>query len=534
MRRLFVLAFTAVFLFGLLASCGGKKTVGNRFEGDKMVISVSNWDVSQSFGSKPDELYQYIQDRFGIVFEPHDLSWDNFSTLPLLWAQAGTLPDIIGGVSFVGGSVFRDWVEAGIIQALPDDLSAYPSLNMWISQDAVQDLAIDGKNYFIPRANSPHPDFEVTALARGLVNRRDWREKLGIPVPQTEEDFLNMWKAFADPANNLNGDGSIIFGILPDQPWVVFGQAFAGHGDTRGDWVMQPDGSMVIPALESSSLPLMSFWRRAYREGLVDPDYITNPVGDVPMKNFVQGRAGTLIRQVIPTHLKRLYDEWIIFHPDIDFNDAIEVLMPPRLPGKTPLFLNGTGFWSETYINADVDAEKLEKILQLYDWLFSEEGVNTMVFGFEGKDWERRDGEIVMLTPVDPGTGMNLTAKDLYQFATDGMGHLAVFADEVVAWEDPNIPKMLRDMSTKTYEIILGPGMGLVQDSTRSSTIANIPEVVQLAVDATGEWAAFMADTSNVSDEELFASFRARWTAAGYDTAKAAMTREAAARGWTY
>ena len=529
MKRIPIFLCVPMFFFVILTGCDGKKTEGNRFEDDKMVISAMIWEADKSFTAQPCELYRYIQNRFGIVFEPFDIGWDNYENLALLWAQADTLPDIIGGVDFVYTTVFREWIEAGIIRPLPNDLSAYPTLNDLISQQFVRELAVNGKNYFIPRLSSPHPEY--TALARGIINRKDWRERLGIPVPETEEDFLNMWRAFADPANNLNSNGSVIFGVLPGTLASLDDQTFAGYGDTRTyRWVLQPDGNVVLPGLEPTALPLLSFLRGAYREGLIDPDFITNAIGDISWINFAQGRAGSLLRHVVPVHLNILYEFWKIHSPDIDFFNAVEILLPPRLPGIMPLFLCGTGFWSETYINAAVDDEKLDKILKLYDWLLSEEGTYAMVFGFEGKDWERQNDEIVMLTPLNKATGKHLIATDLYQFASGGMSYLAKFPLENVEWIDPNIPKGVRDMAIGIREKMLGPGMGLTHSDNRINTIAlSLPEVTQFALNGREEWAAFITDTTALTHQELFNRFSARWTSAGYKTAKEAMTSAVAA-----
>ena len=530
MKKTFALFCITAFLFGL-AGCGEKSAKGNRFEGDKMVISVMTWDASQSFGTQPDELREYIQNRFGIVFEVHDVGWDNYDTLPLLWAQAGTLPDIIGGVSFVNSATFGDWIESDTVRALPDDLSMYPTLNNLVNQQYVQEKKTDDQVYFIPRISMLQPEWDATA--RGIINRRDWREKLGIPVPITEEDFLSMWQAFSNPANNLKGDGSVIFGVLPNSMQNFIGQTFAGHGNTMGGWTIQPDNSVVIPALEHTALPLMSFLRRTYKDGLIDPDFVTNTTHDVPMQNFAQGRAGTLLRQVSPIHLYNLYNHWTVYNPGIDFVDAIEILMPPKLSGVTPIFMMGTGFWSETYINASVDDEKQEKILQLYEWLYSEDGINTIMFGFEGKDWKMQDGEIIMLTPIDPDTGNHLIARDLYQFAAGGMRNLAVWAEDLVQWTNPGIPIGIRDMAIGARNNMLGLGMDLTHVDNRISALT-VPEVTQMTLNVMDEWTIFITDISNVSSDELFARFQARWTVAGYDAAKMAMTSEAANRGWAY
>jgi putative aldouronate transport system substrate-binding protein len=529
MKKILVFLCTAVLLAAFLGSCGRTQTRENRFVDGKMVISVMNWEASSSIGAVPCEIYQYIQDRFGIVLEVFDVGWDNYEDLANLWAQADALPDIIGGADFVYTAIFRDWIENRIIRPLPKDLSEYPALNYLLNQPAIRDLQVNGENYFFPRIFSHHAEYAV--LARGIINRKDWRERLGLPIPRTEEDFLNMWRAFSDPGNNMNGNNSIVFGLLPYNTSSLDEQTFAGHGDTRTfRWVQQSDGTVVLPGLESSALPLLSFLRDANREGLIDPDFITNPGGDITWKTFAQGRAGTLLRHISPTHLDILYNFWGMLNPNVDFFDAIELLLPPIKENVTPLFLGGTGFWSETYVNAHVDDEKMEKILSLFDWLLSEEGINKMVFGFEGKDWIKQDGEIVMLTPKDE-TGRHLIASDLYLFASGGLSYLGVWPLEIVEWINPNISKPIRDMAVVMREKMLGPGMGLTESDNRITAIATtLPEVGRMAFSGREEWAAFITDRSNLSNQELFNRYTARWAAAGYNTAREAMTRAVAAQ----
>jgi len=489
-------------------------------QGREMItVSVMNWDVANSFpGGQECAIYAYIQDRFGIEFVPYNVTWDNAWDLPLLWSAAGTLPDIIGASTWLGTELLGDWIDTNVIRPLPEDLSRFPYLEAAVMHPAVQGFQMNGQNWFAPRSLSTDPTWFI--LSRSILNRRDWREELGIPLPQTEEDFLNMWRAFVD--NDMGGSG-MTFGMLSDAHLYITQATFAGHGDTRHAWVWDYDREeMIIPAFERTSLPLMSFYRQAFREGLIDPDFITNPSA-VGRQNWTTGRAGTLLYMGSPTHLQQVYDHWVL-NQDIPFGDAVEILMPPLMPGVTPLFNDGVNFWSETYFNSSLDDERMDRVLEFFDWMYSDAGVRMMVFGIPGQDYELdADGNVVMLTELND-EGHHLRASDIHPFAFGGMNYLVVWADDVVEFDNPTIPQVLRDMSREFGDRVLNdPTMGVVTIDSRIEAM-HVTEANELPLDATEEWIDFMTNTSDLSDEALWEQFYERWIAHGYGRARDAMT----------
>ena len=59
-------------------------------------------------------------------------------------------------------------------------------------------------------------------------------------------------------------------------------------------------------------------------------------------------------------------------------------------------------YWSETYVPSSVDAAKLERIMMIMDYLYSDEGVMLTSYGFEGEDYEfDENGNIVSLLPPE-------------------------------------------------------------------------------------------------------------------------------------
>ena len=496
-------------------------------EREMITVSVSQWNIEAAFAGEPCEMYLYIQERFGLTFVPYHLTWDNFMEVPYLWAAAGTLPDIIGASDRITRPSFREWIDAGVIRSIPDDLSRWPYVDNWVSQPFAQQLAVNGRMYHIPRGTTL--ELGNTSMGRGIINRRDWREQLGIPVPQTEDDFIAMWQAFTD--GDMHGDGTRVFGVYPHNAEHLYYQTFIGHGNTSRNWVYI-DGMMRIPAFEESSLQLMSFWRRAFNYGLINPDFLTDPDG-TSIQQFALGRAGTLLRLTTPNHLNNILMQWEELQPDLCFFESVEILVPPRIEGKDWVVSGGPGHWSETLINFRVDDYTLERILDWFDWQMSMDGILFHNFGFYGQDFIIEDGEIVITTDINPDTGRPFTVPQLYAYGTGGMRNVATWSGDAVEWFNPNIPAEIRQMAMNYRDTaILRPYTRLSSPGVQVRAL-NLDAVVEMGLPIPrDEWVSFIMDTSATSDEDLWAQFRARWEAAGLLRAQELMTAEVIARGY--
>ena len=90
-----------------------------------------------------------------------------------------------------------------------------------------------------------YPDAAWWAMDRGLIVRKDWMEKLGIPEPKTEEDYINMAVAFAkgDPDGNGQNDTA---GFTPVGTGFLVSQGWTGYGYT--DWNLDERHRWQVPS----------------------------------------------------------------------------------------------------------------------------------------------------------------------------------------------------------------------------------------------------------------------------------------------
>ena len=60
----------------------------------------------------------------------------------------------------------------------------------------------------------------------------------------------------------------------------------------------------------------------------------------------------------------------------------------------------------------------MARILELYNWLYSKEGMYMMKYGIENKDWTMENGGVKLLTPVDAETGLHKPTSEIYPFTS--------------------------------------------------------------------------------------------------------------------
>lgn len=487
----------------------------------EMEIKVSLWDIANSFPEgEPDEIAKYVMDKFKVKLTPVNVGWGDADEKYNTWAASGQLPEIIGALAMPGTARFFQWINDGVLRALPD-VSAYPEVSKLMKMPEVTGFAVEGKDYFLPRFMYADPAY--WSMDRGLIVRKDWMEKLGISDPKTEEDYINMAVAFAkeDPDGNGQADTA---GYAPDDVGFLFSQTWTGYGYTDNMyWWKDPEGKYVMAIAGEKAFTLAQFLKKMYKAGGLDPDFATME-GNEPVDKFAAGKLGILGRQVTPKHLKIVMDSWVKTQPDKDFAETITILRGPTVDGNYTR-LSVPSYWSESYFGADVDDAKMDRILQLYNWLYSKEGMYMMQWGIENKDWKVENGNVTLLTPVDAATGLHKSTAELYPF-TYAMGYLAAWGGDYLQYDDPSIPESIRKMALAERDYRVANWKD-PQINWAAQGI-DVPEKQEMgAVTFGDDWIKFIMDASGKADQDLYTAIKQNWDANGYAAAVEAITAKA-------
>jgi putative aldouronate transport system substrate-binding protein len=362
------------------------------------------------------------------------------------------------------------------------------------------------------------------AMDRGLIARKDWMEKHGFTDPQTEDDYIEMLVAFAKDDPDGNGEDDTT-GFTPVAPWIMISQGWTGFGYTDWPWMRDStDGKYRQACSGERTFRMMQFFKRMFQAGGLDPDFATLESSQAVDK-FAAGKVGMLGRQVSPKHLRIVMDSWVQVQPDKDFVDSIQILHGPTVDGSFTRF-SEKAYWSESYIEANVDDTKMDRILQMYNWLYSEEGLYTMLYGIRDKDFTiDRDENVVLLTDVDEDTGLHTATSDLYPF-TYAMSYLAAWAGDLLQYKDPGIPQAIRDLTEEERDYRVNNWID--PEINWAVQAIDVPEKEEMAaVQFTDDWVRFIVDDSGTSDEDLYEAIKQNWDANGYAAAVEAISAKA-------
>lgn len=443
MKKLIALLLAVTVVLGL-AACGSKTeapsttaapaqtnapaTEAEDKELEHMNITLAWWDGETLLAG--DEILDFLQDKFNVTFEVMNMTWDDYTQKEQLWASTDSLPDIFAA-DFRNTSSFATWAREGVIRALPDDLSPYPNLAKYMEGAAADGCMVDGKYYCVFRQT--YGEQAETVKDRIIAYRWDLAQDVGITEePKNWDEFRDMIKAIkaADP------DGKKIGGMTAPSAEYLIGPMFcysmpsAVVGGATFKWVEQ--GGSYIPAyfageaLGADALPTWNLMRDMYTEGTIDKD-IALATLEQSKNQFLSGQSAALC--ITYTQLVNLDDSWEELNGS-PMEDDIRILnLMPSVDGST-YYWAWDYAWSESMFSANVDDAKMERIMMIYDYLLSEEGIMKCKYGNEGISYEIADGKLQFIDSKAP--------KTIYP-SVDVLGNLVAWQPVLPnGWSAPN------------------------------------------------------------------------------------------------
>lgn len=185
----------------------------------------------------------------------------------------------------------------------------------------------DGELYGIPRNVSDTDTYSYIWL------RKDWLDKLGLEAPKTMDELKALMVAFKEA--NFNGQDNS-YGMLIDSSLYYSTRGlFAGFGAYPEFWVKDGD-SIVWGGTQESVKDALAYLNGLYKEGLLDPEFITQGNGDAQALMY-NGQTGIIYAgHWIAHNLQKLHEqdpesEWICVDlPSKDGAPVMQYLTPNK------------------------------------------------------------------------------------------------------------------------------------------------------------------------------------------------------------
>lgn len=290
----------------------------------------------------------------------------------------GSLPEVVYLKNQATFVQMKSAIRDGEFWEIGPYLSEFPNLNK-LKPEILNNTKVDGKIYSL---------YIGRPLARqGLIYRKDWADKLGIPAPKNTDELYDMLVKFTtgDPDGNKQDDTM----GLSDRNDLVYG-AF----DTVASWFKTPtgwgavNGELQPDFMSEQYVQTMDYMKKIRDAKAMNVEFAATSKTD-QVALFTSGKAGAYIgsmqdvNSLVKDLVKNVPDAVVDVHSMIAGPDG--TFSSWAIPGY-----NNVVLFSKSAIK---DEAQLKKILGFFDAMMTPEVSNLMFWGIEGTHYEVVDGK---------------------------------------------------------------------------------------------------------------------------------------------
>ena len=323
---------------------------------------------------------QEIRKQSGINLQVQTVSVDDYEKRLNTLLVSNDAPDIF----VVNATKIKELIDNKAILPLNELLEKHgPNITANRGDDLKGGAYVDGQIYGIP---------EGFASGNALAIRKDWLDKLNLPVPTTLDEYETALKAFVNDDPDGNGQKDTIgvgLAIQAMQTWV---HIFGAYNVPMGRQVMA-DGKVTPWMLAPGYLDAVKYLNKLYQEGLVDTEFSTIPSlqsfqklwnGKVGAYNFnadgiTQNWLSRYVEQPAPVFVYTL----------IKGPDGHGGYLDPNLAN------------SPKYTVISSKAKDPEAAMKLLNFLVSDEGDTLTWAGVEWIQYQYKDGSFEWIPPYE-------------------------------------------------------------------------------------------------------------------------------------
>ncbi|WP_099467201.1 extracellular solute-binding protein [Konateibacter massiliensis] len=376
------------------------------------VTDIELWGTNTGYlpVEKDSELYNFYKDLIGVgIIQPY-VEWNGGATYQEqlnLRIAAGEMPDVFAPVDGMEANL----IESGALLDLTELLPEYAP-NLWnlIPEEVwnvmrANDPTGQGRIYTIPNVISYGRD--------GGMIRQDWLDALGLQMPTTQEEYVNVLRAFKNDDPNGNGvQDEIPTGGRAEARWMDHLFAMYGIAIREGypQWDTY-DGELTYSAVTPNMRDALEWISSLYAEGLIDPESLLNDKAawDGKINSNLVGNWFHIPQETY------MYAETIESttgaKPDITILPALSA---PGYEGYyTSMKITGIGY---VVANTD-DEEKIMAIMKMLNAYADTSLWNDYYNGVEGMHSTKVGDNLVRL-PDDKKTQQNLVLTPYNSIAT--------------------------------------------------------------------------------------------------------------------
>lgn len=373
-------------------------------------VTISLWydaTVTEAGAPPADWIaYKIIREKFGINLEltmlPFNQADKNIKVNAA--ADGGTLPDMV----VVNREPLLNLIQKDLIMPVDELYSLMPNRTQKMYDESSRNFAtVKGKCYGF---STPGGKIQKN---EGVLIRKDWLENLGLSIPKTLDEYIDVMRAFTqnDPDKNGKNDtygyGAFIeINSYEEGLGRRLDPIFGAYG-LAGTWNMtEKDAGLNVhkPAYFDALSTIVTM----QNEGLIDPNWLGYKKDDFRAA-WKQGRFGIMREQHSAYASESNYAPFDRKFP----NGSWIVIDPPIGPeGKSSVGVNTISYTTLVISKKAQKEGKAPLIAALLEWMVSDEGYYLLGWGQEGVNFVFNENHVPVTEGIpDPSKGYTKAAQ---------------------------------------------------------------------------------------------------------------------------
>ena len=403
-KKILSLVLAAAASLAALSGCGKADEATSSGDYSKkftytMLVNIDEDAMAQSAS------WKYIQEKFNVDIEPYYVSDADAGEKARIWMATGDMPDIMRWGMGTQYDQFLDWVEQGLLRELPD-------LSKWTYLQQQQDSAkitpytiVDGKRYawVVTKQYDPN-EGEGEGSSYSFFYRRDMAKELGLYKEDdtyTWDEFVNLAKAMRDA--NASDTAFIPWGM--PKALYPYGTGLMMYSPYWEQYYFNPETEKYEWAMDKEeTTEAILFANKMFKEKVFSKDQaIFN--GNEAVDKFKIGKCGILMHNCANFNTRDIYTNF----------KATTGKNPEECIGIARVYAPDGKAWGQYGMNythlilfkPDLSDEKMARLMDIYDWCLSPEGLDICRWGIEGIDHKIVDGKKEMINEDGSLNGAN-------------------------------------------------------------------------------------------------------------------------------
>ncbi len=355
---------------------------------------------------------EFIKNKFNLTFEYVPVSWGDWNEKVRTWIATDDAPNLINwDLKGASATEYRAWAQQGAFAPFKAEYftDERPNLkNTFETADSVPALSVDGELYAWPSLRYA-VEGSQSCYTSHWCYRRDWAQDVGLYKEgdiYTWDEWLDLIRAVLekDPGGNGTANAGLVMPTwgFPHAPALFIGPPAAEGNETCSYIIV--DGKYVWPPALEEYKKGVKITYDMYQEGLI---YRDNMVF-TGTENEDMVKTGLAFATYNVTGTLNDWTTTMMRDGVIDEREDFGIAIVSGWDG-TWYMTQTEDYWTVTAMDHKLndDPEKINRILDFWEYLQTTEGIRLRLWGIEGQDYTvvgEKPEDIELLWDFDEAT----------------------------------------------------------------------------------------------------------------------------------